>query len=356
MPLHSLFLQNLRCFDEARVDLCPGLNLLAGANGTGKTTILEGIDILSRGSSFRTRYKSDLIRTSCEHLQLGAKINDGSIQHTLSVRKSMADGTEALLDNTPLAGMAEAARVFPVKVFHPGSHLLIHGGASERRRFMDWGVFHVKQEFFTAWRKYQKCLAQRNALLKNRAGQAELKPWDQQMAALAGPIDAARNEYFSTLITYFRAFSDFLDGDIAADYACGWNREKDLQAVLEENLDSDMQKGSTQYGPHRADIQIKWNGATARRVVSRGQQKVLALMLILSQIKCFVGETGRQCTVLIDDLDSELDAKHQEWAMAELRQLGQQVVMTGLKSGSHCDGWDSCQLFHVKHDGIHRQE
>ncbi len=354
MPIRALFAEKLRCFNNIHADLDPGLNLFCGPNGSGKTTLLEAIDILSRGTSFRTRYKADLIKNGCDRLTVSVRLTDISKHKTILVRKSIAGGTEAFLDGEPLAGMAAAARLLPVRSFHPESHALIHGSASGRRRYLDWGVFHVKHDFFGIWSKYQKCLANRNALLKTNPAAPDMKHWSEQMGALGRDIDVARREYFSSLARTIQALLALAKpkGEVGVRYFRGWADGRDLSAVLEESLEGDQQRATTRFGPHRADIVIDWDGSSAKRVVSRGQEKVLALALILAQIKHFTAEFSRDCVVLVDDLTSELDSEYLAWAMGELKALGQQVVLTSINHDIPLEEWRSHRVFHVKHSGV----
>ena len=310
--------------------------------------------MLSRGHSFRTRYKTDLIKTSCDFLSLGARLSDVSHHKTIAVRKSVSGVAEVSLDNEPLANMAGVARILPVRSFHPESHNLIHGGGSGRRRYLDWGVFHMKQGFLELWRGYQKGLSNRNVLLKTSPRAPDMTHWMEQMAVLGQRIDESRREYFLSLNPYIQELLASVKpaGEVGIRYFRGWDEERELSEVLKHVWEEDCRRGATRFGPHRADIAIAWDGNPAKRVISRGQQKTLALVLILAQIKHFTQTFSRDCAILVDDLISELDSEHLEWAVAELKKLGQQVIMTGITPDISHDGWPSYKLFHVKHSEV----
>lgn len=350
VPVTSIFIKNLRNIAQARIELCPGINFLVGENGSGKTSILEGFDILSTGHSFRTNRKTDLIKLQQDSLLIGATLEQNGSDQKLSVQKERNGKTVVTVNGSSGGGFAEAASLFPVRAFHPDSHLLVQGGSSERRRFLDWGVFHVKPGFVDCWNRYRRCLQQRNALLKQRRPQSRPEQWDGQMIEYAAELDESRSEYFHSWRTVVRDFlSELKPGkELIIEYDRGWPADRDLADVLEENYPSDRELGATRFGPHRADMHLTWDGLPAKSTASRGQQKVIALVLTLAQIRHFVRTHDREGIVLIDDLASELDAKHRKWALGELKRLEQQTIVTQTENGLDLSPWPEMKVFHVK--------
>ncbi len=354
MPVTSIFIKNLRNIAQARIELCPGINFLVGENGSGKTSVLEGFDILSRGYSFRTRRKTDLIKLQQDSLLVGATLNQNGTDQKLSVQKEREGKTIVTVNGESGSGFAEAASLFPVRAFHPDSHLLVQGGSSERRRFLDWGVFHVKPGFMECWNRYRRCLQQRNALLKQRRPQSRPEQWDEQIIEYASELDASRNEYFHSWRTAVRDFLSELKlgKDLIIEYDRGWPADRELADVLEENYQSDREQGITRFGPHRADMHLTQEGQLAKYTVSRGQQKVIALVLILAQIRHFVRAHDKEGIVLIDDLASELDHEHRRWTLGELKRLDQQTIVTQTENGLDWSPWSEMKMFHVKQGAV----
>lgn len=350
MPVTSIFIKNLRNIAQARIELSPGINFLIGDNGSGKTSILESFDILSTGHSFRTNRKNDLIKLQQDGLLIGATLDHGGSDQKLSVQKERDGKTVVTVNGDSGGGFAEAASLFPVRAFHPDSHLLVQGGSSERRRFLDWGVFHVKPGFVECWNRYRRCLQQRNALLKQRRPQSRPEQWDGQMIEYAAELDESRSEYFHSWRTVVRDFlSELKPGkELIIEYDRGWPADRDLAGVLEENYPTDREQGATRFGPHRADMHLTWDGQPAKSTASRGQQKVIALVLTLAQIRHFVRTHDREGIVLIDDLASELDTKHRKWALGELKRLEQQTIVTQTENGLDLSPWSEMKVFHVK--------
>lgn len=336
-----------------RIDLCPGINFFIGENGSGKTSILESFDVLSRGHSFRTNRKADLIKSQQQGLLIGATIDRDGTDQKLSIQKGEDNKTVVTVNGETADSLAEAAKLLPVRAFHPDSHLLVQGGSSERRRFLDWGVFHVKPEFLACWNRFQRCLKQRNALLKQRK-RTRPEQWDDQIIECAAQIDACRSEYFYSWRTVVRDFlSELKPGkELLVEYDRGWPADRDLAGLLEECYETDREKGTTQFGPHRADVHLLWDGLPAKCTASRGQQKVIALVMMLAQIRHFVRTLGKEGLVLIDDLASELDQKHRAWALRELRGLEQQTIVTQTENGLDLSAWPEMKTFHVKQGSI----
>lgn len=337
-----------------RIDLCPGINFFVGDNGSGKTSILESFDILSRGHSFRTNRKADLIKSQQQSLLIGATLDQDGTDKKLSIQKGVDDKTVVTVNGETADSLAEAAKLLPVRAFHPDSHLLVQGGSSERRRFLDWGVFHVKPEFLACWNRFQRCLKQRNALLKQRKRNSHPEQWDNQIIESAAEIDTYRSEYFHSWRTVVRDFlAELKPGkELLIEYDRGWPADRELASLLEESYATDLERGTTQFGPHRAELNLLWDGLPARCTASRGQQKVIALIMILAQIRHFVRTHGREGLVLIDDLASELDQRHRAWALGEIRGLEQQTIVTQTENGLDLSAWPEMKTFHVKQGSI----
>ena len=161
MSLDSLGIEDFRCVERAELQLDGRCNVISGENASGKTSLLEAIFVLGRGRSFRTAKADTLIRNGTGAFQLTARVRGDGTARPLGLRFSR-DGIEARYSGRPVAGLAELATVLPVQAIDPEVHRLIEGGPQERRRFVDWGVFHVEPSFVDHWRRYQRALRQRN--------------------------------------------------------------------------------------------------------------------------------------------------------------------------------------------------
>ncbi len=244
--------------------------------------------------------------------------------------------------------MADLAAALPIQVIDPEVHKLVAGGPDERRRFIDWLVFHVKREYLGVWRRFRRTLRQRNALLRQGATDAEIGSWDEEFAELAGRIDRLRGEVLSEAIGEIEVIAGRVLGEsVGFRYDRGWKADKDMATQLVESRERDLQLGSTQYGPHRADLRIDASERQARRLVSRGQQKLLASGLIIGATAVAQREMGKKLPLLLDDPAAELDETSLERLLAATFELGSQLIVTSLDR-SRVAFPDEPRVFHVE--------
>ncbi|HEX7027945.1 MAG TPA: DNA replication/repair protein RecF [Gammaproteobacteria bacterium] len=355
MSLYRLGLCNLRGFSSVEIEPSQSLNLLLGSNAAGKTTILEAIHLLSSARSFRSTHLGDLVRHGEQMFQVTASVSapaDRMIH--LGIEKSRS-GLTLKAAGRKLNRVSELAAWLPTQVIHPDSHHLVNGGPKQRRRFLDWGLFHVEQFFFPAWQRYDKALKQRNATLKLRSTPNLERAWDPELSTMAEKIHELRKAYLSEYLKVLPFFAKGLVGehDFQVDYEPGWDVERPLADVLLETLPRDKQKGFTCSGPHRADLVFRLDGRRIQHYVSRGQEKMLVAALILAQVELFTRRSGRRCVVLLDDFAAELDSAHQQRLLELLRPMGAQLFLTMVSRGSlKLDQWPDMKTFHVEHGAI----
>lgn len=327
MPLKLVRIQDFRCVALAELDLAERRNYIYGPNGAGKTSLLEAVYLLGRGRSFRSRQNRRLIRHGGDCLSVYGEVHGADGSHRLGVRLN-GGGLETRVDGAGDGGVAELARKLPVNVIEPSIHQLIEGGPSMRRRFLDWGVFHVEPSFLESWRRYRRVLGQRNAALK--LGQST-SSWDQNLLAAGEAVDSARRRYCAELNGAVTKLGAGLVGqEIELGYRRGWPEGLELSEALVQSYDRDRQLGATQAGPHRADLRIAMASRAVREEASRGQQKLVAAAMILAQTEVFAAIHGDAGTLLVDDPAAELDAQAFRRLMAALSESPVQLIMTGL--------------------------
>jgi DNA replication and repair protein RecF len=344
VPLERVRVEAFRCIGHAELLLHEHRNYIYGANGAGKPSLLEAIYLLGRGRSFRTRQNKRLIAHGQPALSVyGETIQDGN-HHRLGVRLSEA-GLETRLDGASAGGIAALARRLPAHVIEPNIHQLVEGGPSKRRRFLDWGVFHVEHGFLEAWRRFRRVLGQRNAALKRGL---ETRSWDDPFIEAGSAVHAARQRYFNSLQTAVTAIGRELTGrGVSLGYRSGWLAAATLAEALEKSRDRDRQLGATQVGPHRADLSIMMDERGVREEASRGQQKLVAAALVLGQVQVFADAEGYGGVLLVDDPAAELDAGAFACLMAALETVPAQLIMTGL-SEAVLPPAEGFPVFHVK--------
>jgi DNA replication and repair protein RecF len=356
MILSELTLRDLRCIEQAELSLHPGRNLIWGGNGSGKTSLLEGIFLLGRGRSFRTRNSERLIRHGQERLVVFGRTEgpgpEGSgLVHAVGVEVHRREGTRARVDAATVGSLADLSRVFPVQVIDPEIHKLIEEGGRRRRRWLDWAVFHVEPQFGDWWVRYGRAVRQRNAALRERSG---TKPWDVEVAALGERISEARRRVVEQMQPYWQQVVAGLDcpaGEL--QYFRGWGANHSLVEALEASRVRDELRGLTHAGPHRADVLIRVGGKLAREVLSRGQQKLMAVALTLAQLRLLKEVSGTTPTLLLDDPAAELDSEHLGHFVRQIAPLGCQLIITSLQAETVAFGAPD-RVFHVEQGRVGR--
>ncbi|MCG8416283.1 MAG: DNA replication/repair protein RecF [Pseudomonadales bacterium] len=312
------------------MELAPSLNLIHGENGSGKTSLLEAVHVLATGKSFRSSLVDPLIQEGAPEAVIFAE----NTEHTsFGLKKPRNQKHQLKLGGTTQTNWDEVARAIPTQILDSGSFQLLEGGPKARRRFLDWGVFHVEPQFVESWRRSRKALANRNRLLKSHPlDEPQLEPWNQELVTSAEKMHAARRSYMEQLIPVFQDIHVQLVGqnlsDLTIEYKRGWDEESGLAEALKVNLAQDLKYGSTQLGPHRADIEMRIGKRKAIELLSRGQQKLLVCALKIAQGKLLSAAIGRQCIYLVDDLPAELDRENRERVLTQLLKLDSQLFVT----------------------------
>ena len=353
MQFVRLVIDDLRCFQHQDVVLQPGINVFVGGNGTGKTSLLEAAHLLSHGRSFRAGAAEALLRRGAPSWTVHAEIRRTAERVQFLGLTRNADGWQARVDGQPVATLAALIEHCAVICFEPGSHALIAGPAEERRRFVDWGVFHVEHEFQPIWRRYRRALHQRNALLRSAAADVDLSPWEQELALRGEQLDALRRRYLDALEPLLVTLSAALIPELGVPilhYRRGWAADESLESVLRTARTRDQALGHTRSGPHRADWSLTFPAAPSRAQLSRGQAKLSALSCLLAQADLHDQRTGDMAVLCMDDLASELDAIHLEAVVGHLRQRAGQVLVTGTAMAPVLAG--TAMLFHVEHGTV----
>jgi DNA replication and repair protein RecF len=347
VTLASLAIRDLRCIEQADVDVSPQLTLIWGDNGSGKTSVLEAIFLLGRGRSFRTRSSERLIRRGQDYLRVVGHIDSGrGHAEAIGVEVGPA-GTSARVAGRSVASLAELSQAFAVQVIEPGVHRLVEEGGYRRRRWMDWAVFHVEPLFMDTWMRYTRTLRQRNAALKTLPNEAPV--WDPELARTGELIADSRKRFLELLQPHWRETVTALTGlDVHLNYLRGWSADRGLLEALSASRERDILRGQTHAGPHRADVAVRLDGRPAREVLSRGQQKLVAVALTLAQLRLLRELAGTIPTLLLDDPAAELDGERLQLFIEQVTQLRAQLIVTSLSADSRLFGAPERTL-HIAH-------
>ena len=285
MRLERLDLTRFRGFNAVQWRPGPGINLITGGNGAGKTSLLEAAHLLANGRSFRGRVRDGLVQQGQPDLEVFAEWCERDGQHRRAGLRHSGREWQARLDSEPVSSLAELCTALAVLSFEPGSHNLIAGGSEPRRQFIDWALFHVEPDFLHLWRRYSRALKQRNALLKGRPRADLLLPWNRELADAGEPITRMRALYMKQIEPLLaRAASCYLPevGALRLEFRPGWRREEQsLEESLAKSMDRDLMFGHSGTGPHRADWRIEFERLPGRSALSRGPREARRAVLCL---------------------------------------------------------------------------
>ena len=330
MSLGRLQVTDFRCLQSAELELDPRFTLISGPNASGKTSLLEAIYVLGRGRSFRTRRLEHLIRSRSERFVVFGEVHSANLTLPMGVEGTRS-GIRARIGGEKPSSLAELALLLPVQIIDPEVHHLIEEGPNRRRRFLDWGVFHVEREFVGHWQRYQQVLKQRNAALKSRQPKSVVSAWDGDLVRSGELLSAARARYVGALNPQAQAIGHSLLGmELSLSYRTGWGKDQNLGEALEQSFGHDSEVGATQVGPHRAELGIRLDGMAVKDRISRGQQKLLAAALLIAQLNLFPTESPVQPSLLLDDPAAELDDERLAALIGEVSRRSVQLVVTTL--------------------------
>lgn len=353
--IRRLDIARIRNLREVEILPADRVNIIFGNNGSGKTSLLEAIYMLGLGRSFRSQKLEAVLESGAEDCVVFAELEQGV---TIGLNKTRRHGHVLKLRGERQRSWVDTARHLPIQIINSDSFSLLEGSPKVRRRFLDWGVFHVEHEFALAWRKASKCISQRNLLLKQRRPDPEqLRAWDRELSQQGELIHQYRVAYVERFLPIMGEVLPRLIPlpDLKISYEKGWDGDKSLSVALLESIERDIRYGATQCGPHRADLLIRIGRHAAHEVLSRGQQKLLVSAMKIAQSQLLYLLTDIKGLYLIDDLPSELDIGNRRLICRLLENLECQIFITCVDAGELENCWSedvSSGKFHVEHGKI----
>jgi len=344
--------RNLKKFN---IKTNPLLNFFYGANASGKTSILESIYLLSRLKSFRSKRITDVITKGDTSLLVSAKGKQKDKLFSVGVEKGRGI-TRIKFNNKKVKTASEQVKKLPIYLLTPEHNILFIGSPRERRRWMDWSLFHVEQTYLETWKNYHRALRHRNILLKDMRfdNSSEVIAWEKQITQEAEKIDFMREKYIGELNTTLnkKHLPAVLPGDARIVYLKNDYGKKGLADMLIKNRKNDAKKGYTSFGPHRSDVLFYYQDIKVEKHLSRGQIKLFAASLVSAQLEKLKKKGGTPI-MLVDDLSAELDEKASEKMLSLLLANKIQTFVTSIKPPKKQKRLnENIAVFHVKHGAI----
>ncbi|MEJ2612489.1 MAG: DNA replication/repair protein RecF [Candidatus Thiodiazotropha sp.] len=354
MLIKRLKIQNLRNIVNA--EICPGknLNFFSGPNAAGKTSLLESIYLLARARSFRPSQNRNLINKNENELIIFSELirSDNSLCK-IGLKKDKRK-TQIKSDGREVKKLSELAHNLPISVLTPNIQRLIEEGPEQRRKLLNWGLFHVEHSYTKLARNYSKVLQQRNKALFGR--KEDVTIWTNQLAHLGEMVADKQQQYTELWIEQIERLKVLLPvtPEFKLDYVRGWKADTTLEETLMDSYESDRDRGFTTHGPHRMDVKISSQGRAIKHDYSRGQKKIIACLLMLAQTSLIKVRSQESPIILADDLHAELDIETYQSLLRLITQLQLQTFITTLDKSYAVSqsGELNRKMFHVEHGDV----
>ena len=325
MSFSKIHLNNFRSFKSSSFNLGKN-NLILGKNGAGKSSFLEAIFFILSKKSFRTSSLNAMVNFESSFFKVDAILNEEKFSFTKDLSSSIKS-VEGNFQNN-----------FLPLILNNFSLNLLEAPKENRRSFIDYLMFHVEHDYKTNHLKFKKALAQRNRALK-KSSSSELKSWTKIFIDLSQKLTKLKLEFIDSFLESFPTFVDTLSipkglkdkfKSISITYDKGW--KDNLLAELRESFVKDQARGFTSLGPQTSDLSVKINKQDSGNILSRGEQKLLILLIYLFFIKTYNDLRPNKTIFLLDDLPSELDEKNLDLALNLLQSADCQLFITSLEN------------------------
>lgn len=355
MRVDLLRIRNLRNIEDAEIQPGKGMNLFFGKNGAGKTSVIEGIYLLGRGRTFRGVSAGPVIFEGRDSLEVFAKARkNGGESKSIGISQTRID-TTIRVDGENIRKLSELARGIPIQIITTQSHDLFDRGPGMRRRFMDWGLFHVEHLYQSWYSRYKRVLDQRNATLKQGRGNTAV--WNDQLQENGLTVHGYRKRYVNELVPLFtRVLAEFFNiEDLSVEYYPGWPRDEDFGEALLSSYAQDVKRGHTGVGVHKADLRLRIGKNQINNIISRGQLKIVASSMLISQAILLTEKTGESPIILFDDISAELDKDNLHRLLGLLSRYRFQVFLNSTENildNPITSTLGDSRMFHVEHGNL----
>lgn len=343
MPVAGLRLERVRCFEWGEVDFDGAPAILSGTNGSGKSTILEAIYLLARGRSFRTPHPGQLIRRGCQ--AFGVEATVPAETSTRAIRLVYDQKLNLSIDRQ-MATFREVGEILPLTLMDAEIAQIVTGGPEQRRKLLDWLMFHVEPDGWGQWKQYRRALRQWQWAVRTGMDGAI---WLERMLDGAPVIESARKRLIESCLPFWNeAFGSLFPGArVDLEYRPGSPPGMNLVEAL-VGWRPERAERPLAPGPHRAEIGIMIEGVSARQVLSRGQAKLLAIGLMWGGALFLAESLKNRPLLLIDDFSSELDSAAQNRLLHLLAREPLQVVVTTVHAPRKEETPRQFRRFHVE--------
>lgn len=337
--LKKLYVQHIRSHDEYLLELSSDVTIITGANGSGKTSLLEAIYLSLQGSSFKGG-DGDMLRKEKPWWRIDVQFDDDEVR-TIKFDPSKATSRKQFVIDSKTTARIPVKYKYPVVLFEPEDLRLLHGSPSRRRQFIDRFISQLNPLYGPSLRKYERALKQRNNLLKQSfIRDDELFAWNIALAEHGAFIIEQRIAFIEQINAKLAGLYQEIAGthdDVSVHYSHTYigDIKQKLLNELHAHLQRDKYLGNTSIGPHRHDVLFEINNSPALSIASRGEARTIVLALKFLEVEIIEQLIEKQPIILLDDVFSELDATRQKLLTSQLK--GHQIIITSATShaGAH---------------------
>jgi len=371
VKLEMLALKQFRNYENQKIEFGNGINILYGDNAQGKTNVIEAIHLTGTGKSHRSKHLGDMVRHGDERFSIEAYIRNREWEKRVHLTYDRKTGKKMSINEIPGTRWSSLLGMMHVLLFSPETMDVVKGGPGERRRFLDILLCQLDARYLRALQQYTSLLRNKSASLRDHNGLNKYRDmipiWNEGMAQ-AGALIALRrmqaaerlqhlaNHELSVLSggreTMTLTLQTFTGSEVMKEYEA-------LRLLLKEKLSRAANReeaaGMCLVGIHRDEIHVEINENAARTFASQGQQRSIALSLILASMNLYKEESGAMPILLLDDVMSELDPHRQEYLLATLEQT-QTFITTTDKSEFMTRFHGETAYFEVKDGSVIRNE
>ncbi|VAW44180.1 DNA recombination and repair protein RecF [hydrothermal vent metagenome] len=357
MQLTQLKINGFRCYESLDLTFDQRINVFSGANGAGKTSVLEAIYFLSTGKSFRSKRSKNLINHNSNELTVFAQYNDkDKFKNKIGVSLNKALKKNIKFNSQKISNQSEIAHTLPVVSIDPDSYLFLDKPPQYRRSFLDWLVFHVKPEYLKIWSRVSRCQKQLNTLYKEKR-QDQLGHWEKLYIEYADQLTEMRQAVFTELrdLIYIKVQLIIPElAELEISFYQGWSKENTLAEQIQKDREKNLVYGNLNQGVHKMDIKNSIIHKPAHENLSRGQKKLISIIYYLSYIELLSTQLKINPILCLDDMDAELDTEKTKILCDFIQNSSNQAFISTVDPNKLMALLKKTCLFHVEHNQISR--
>ena len=327
MPINKIEMTGFRNHNNRSFNFKPGINVIWGENGSGKTSILEAIHILSTGRSFKTNRLVETVKYDSEYFRINGFFTTNEKENQITFTQTK-DKRKKIKNNNAPVSVKEIIGLNPTVIVSPEEEKITKGPPSDRRRYFDKIFSTISPQYLEVLTIYSKTVKQRNAVLKSKT-YSQLDVWDLKTAFLGEKVWALKVKLIDVFRGYLKKANNLYDQksvSISINNSNQKKKEKSLYEGLKKSFEKDRYSNRTSIGPHHDTYEFMFNSKNIKNLGSQGEHKIAFVLIKLSEHLFIEKETGKTPTFLLDDFFAKLDFKRSDAVIALMEKKAQTII------------------------------